>query len=67
VLGPALPAWPADLDAALWTSGRIVPLVSPDTARELIDALAYAKLKLDEAGIRTLLAAYLPFNVGRHQ
>ena len=45
----------------LWTTGRMLPLVCSTTARELIDALAYPKFKLDEGGIRTLLAAYLPF------
>lgn len=45
----------------LWTSGRILPLVCRATARELIDALAYPKFRLDEDEIRTLLAAYLPF------
>lgn len=45
----------------LWMAGRILPLVCTATARELIDALAYPKFKLDEDGIQTLLAAYLPF------
>ena len=45
----------------LWTSGRILPLVCRATARELIDALAYAKFTLNETAIQTLLAAYLPF------
>ena len=45
----------------LWTAGRILPLVCSVTARELIDALAYPKFKLDEREIPTLLAAYLPF------
>lgn len=46
----------------MWMSGRILPLVNRDTARELIDALAYPKFKLDETGIRTLLGVYLPFS-----
>lgn len=45
----------------LWTAGRIVPLVSRATARELIDALAYPKFRLNEEDIEVLLAAYLPF------
>lgn len=45
----------------LWTSGRIVPLVSRATARELIDALAYPKFRLNEEDIEVLLGAYLPF------
>ena len=45
----------------LWTVGRIVPPVCGATARELIDALAYPKFRLDEADIQTMLAAYLPF------
>ena len=44
-----------------WTTGRIVPLVCRATARELIDALAYPKFRLDEGDIETFLAAYLPF------
>ena len=50
-------AWIRDL----WTTGRILPLVCRETARELIEALAYPKFKLDESEIQTLLAAYLPF------
>lgn len=50
-------AWIRDL----WTAGRILPLVCRATARELIDALAYPKFKLDQSEIQTLLAAYLPF------
>ena len=50
-------AWIRDL----WTAGRILPLVCRATARELIDALAYPKFKLDQDEIQTLLAAYLPF------
>lgn len=45
----------------LWTVGRVFPLVCGATARELIDALAYPKFRLDEADIKTMLAAYLPF------
>lgn len=45
----------------VWTEGRLLPLVSSATARELIAALAYPKFKLGESGIQTLLAAYLPF------
>ena len=50
-------AWIRDL----WTAGRILPLVCRATVRELIDALAYPKFKLDQGEIQTLLAAYLPF------
>ena len=45
----------------LWTAGRVLPLVCRATARELIEALAYPKFKLDESEIRAVLAAYLPF------
>lgn len=45
----------------LWTTGQIVPLICRESAAELIETLAYPKFKLDEIGIRTLLAAYLPF------
>ena len=45
----------------LWTAGLIRPLVCGNTVRELIDALAYPKFKLNEDDIRTLLGAYLPF------
>lgn len=45
----------------VWTEGRVLPLVSADTARELIRVLAYPKFKLDEADIQAVLAAYLPF------
>ena len=45
----------------LWSAGRILPLVSRATTRELIDALAYPKFELGENEIQTVLAAYLPF------
>ena len=45
----------------LWTAGRILPLVCRATARELIEALAYPKFKLEGGEIQALLAAYLPF------
>lgn len=45
----------------LWASGRIVPIVCSATARELIEALAYPKFRLDEDQIGETLAAYLPF------
>ncbi|MFN2444414.1 MAG: putative toxin-antitoxin system toxin component, PIN family [Vicinamibacterales bacterium] len=44
-----------------WTEGRMLPLVSAATARELIRVLAYPKFKLDEGDIQSVLAAYLPF------
>lgn len=45
----------------VWTAGRIEPLVSGATARELIAALAYPKFQLGDTEIETLLAACLPF------
>lgn len=43
-----------------WQSGRIVPLVSTDTAKELIRVLGYPKFRLDVGDQRALLADYLP-------
>lgn len=50
-------AWIRDV----WSTGRIQPLISGPTARELIAALAYPKFRLNETEVETLLAAYLPF------
>ena len=40
--------------------GACVPLVSRDTAEELIRVLAYPKFELDTAQQQTILAEYLP-------
>ena len=44
-----------------WQSGRCQPLVSPDTASELVRALAYPKFGLSDDEQRELLADYLPY------
>lgn len=47
----------------LWATGRIVPLASQATTRELIRVLGYPKFGLDEDDLEAVLAAYLPFTV----
>ncbi|MBK6850573.1 MAG: putative toxin-antitoxin system toxin component, PIN family [Burkholderiales bacterium] len=44
-----------------WQSGRLLPLVSTTTARELVRVLAYPKFKLTPAEQQELLADYLPW------
>ncbi len=44
-----------------WKSGRLSPLASEATVRELIRVLAYPKFRLDKEEIETLLGEYLPF------
>lgn len=44
-----------------WQSGQLKPLVSRDTAEELIRALNYPKFKLEMQEQQELLADYLPF------
>lgn len=44
-----------------WRNGRFRPLVSKDTATELMRALAYPKLKLTREEQQELLADYLPY------
>lgn len=44
-----------------WQAGRLLPLVSTATARELVRVLAYPKLRLAEAEQQELLADYLPW------
>ena len=44
-----------------WQQGRFVPLLSRETADELIAALAYPKFKLTTDDRRDLLAEYLPW------
>lgn len=44
-----------------WQSGRFIPLVSPETADELIRVLAYPKFRLDAGEQETLLADFLPY------
>lgn len=44
-----------------WMQGRFIPLVSKETARELIRVLAYPKFRLSESEQETLLGDYLPY------
>jgi putative PIN family toxin of toxin-antitoxin system len=44
-----------------WKEGTLVPIVSRDTALELVRALSYPKFGLSEAERQVLLADYLPF------
>lgn len=44
-----------------WQSGEIVPLVSKDTANELLKVLTYPKFKLTSAEQALLLADFLPY------
>lgn len=44
-----------------WTRQRFVPLVSKDTASELIRVLTYPKFHLSSVEQEALLADYLPF------
>src|ERR1035437_8582113 len=44
-----------------WQSGDIVPLVSKDTASELLRVLAYPKFKLTRTEQALLLADFLPY------
>lgn len=43
-----------------WSTGAVTPIVSRETADELIRVLAYPKFQLSENEIQTVLAAYLP-------
>lgn len=45
----------------VWRSGAIVPLVSTQTASELLRVLAYPKFRLSVGEQHELLADYLPF------
>ena len=44
-----------------WQSERILPLVSRDTASELIRVLAYPKFRLSDTERNDLLGEYLPW------
>jgi putative PIN family toxin of toxin-antitoxin system len=44
-----------------WQAGRIVPLASTATARELVRVLAYPKFRLTAPEQQDLLADYLPW------
>lgn len=44
-----------------WQAGRIVPLASTATARELVRVLAYPRFRLTAAEQQDLLADYLPW------
>jgi len=44
-----------------WRNSEIIPLVSRDTADELIRVLAYPKFQLDKSEIEILLGEYLPY------
>ena len=45
----------------LWQSGEIIPLVSKDTANELLKVLTYPKFKLTKSEQALLLADFLPY------
>lgn len=44
-----------------WQSGKIIPLVSKETANELLKVLNYPKFKLTKTEQALLLADFLPF------
>ncbi len=44
-----------------WQGSQIHPLVSKETANEIIRVLSYPKFKLEKNEIQSLLADYLPF------
>lgn len=44
-----------------WQSGQIIPLVSQETANELLKVLGYPKFKLSSAEQALLLADFLPY------
>lgn len=44
-----------------WQTGEIIPLVSKDTANELLRVLAYPKFKLTHQEQTVLLADFLPY------
>ena len=44
-----------------WKSGRLLPLASEATVRELLRVLSYPKFHLDKEEIEILLGDYLPF------
>jgi len=44
-----------------WASSSIIPIVSTDTAKELVRVLQYPKFKLSKTDQQELLADYLPF------
>lgn len=44
-----------------WQGGQVTPLVSKETADEIIRVLSYPKFKLGKDEIQSLLADYLPF------
>jgi uncharacterized protein len=50
-------AWVRDA----WQSARIIPLISRDTANEVLRALAYPKFRLSADEREELLAEYLPW------
>lgn len=44
-----------------WQSGSVIPLASGETARELLDVLAYPKFKLNADEQTDILGEYLPW------
>ena len=44
-----------------WQMGSLLPLVSKDTARELVRVLAYPKFRLSQTEQNELLADFLPY------
>ena len=45
----------------VWSSGRVIPLVSSETTRELLRVLDYPKFRLSAGEREDLLGDYLPF------
>lgn len=44
-----------------WRQGRYIPVVSDETAKELVRVLAYPKFGLSRSDINELLSEYLPY------
>jgi putative PIN family toxin of toxin-antitoxin system len=44
-----------------WQSGELIPLVSKETASELLNVLAYPKFKLTKSEQALLIADFLPY------
>lgn len=50
----------------VWREGRIVPLLSEATVRELMTVLAYPKFRLSADDLEALLTDYLPYGRSIH-
>ncbi len=44
-----------------WTGGRIKPVVSTQTAQELVEVVSYPKFKLSHGDIAKVLSLYMPY------